>query len=104
MLSCRILSGLFLTSKVKRSFSVDSRLPSDSLRRKFRVSGQVFFASSEGFVDGFDFREAPDKTVTNASGAQMWDISAVGTPDKAMLKFRREGAAVQIASMTPARR
>ncbi len=99
VLSGVILSGLFFASKVKRSFSVDSELTGDGATRRYRVSGQVFFASSESFVEAFDFKEVVDRVVIDVSGAQFWDISAVGTLDKAMLKFRREGTAVEIVGL-----
>ncbi|MBE9169867.1 SulP family inorganic anion transporter [Pleurocapsales cyanobacterium LEGE 06147] len=102
VLSGVILSGLFFASKVKRSFSVDSELSGDGLIRRYRVSGQVFFASSESFVEAFDFKEVVDRVVIDVSGAQFWDISAVGTLDKAMLKFRREGTAVEIVGLNDA--
>jgi sulfate permease, SulP family len=40
-----------------------------------------------------------DRVVIDVSNAQFWDISAVGTLDKAMLKFRREGTAVEIVGL-----
>jgi SulP family sulfate permease len=99
VLSGVILSGLFFASKVKRSFSVDSELSGDGIIRRYRVSGQVFFASSDSFVEAFDFKEVVDRVVIDVSEAQFWDISAVGTLDKAMLKFRREGTAVEIVGL-----
>src|SRR3546814_845206 len=52
-----ILSGLFFASKVKRIFTVESELSADGLSRRYNVSGQVFFASSESFVAAFDYKE-----------------------------------------------
>ena len=94
-----ILSGLFFASKVKRIFTVDSRLSEDGLTRHYQVQGQVFFASSESFVEAFDFKEVLDRVVIDVSDAQFWDISAVGTLDKAILKFRREGTAVEVVGL-----
>ncbi|WP_086617139.1 SulP family inorganic anion transporter [Erythrobacter tepidarius] len=94
-----ILSGLFFASKVKRSFTIESQLSEDGLTRRYRVSGQVFFASSESFVEAFDFKEVLDRVVIDVSDAQFWDISAVGTLDKAILKFRREGTAVEVVGL-----
>jgi SulP family sulfate permease len=101
VLSGVILSGLFFASKVKRLFTVETDLSADSRTRHYRVSGQVFFASSENFVDAFDFKEVLDRVVIDVSQAQFWDISAVGTLDKAILKFRREGTAVEVAGLNP---
>ncbi|MCG6119589.1 MAG: SulP family inorganic anion transporter [Blastomonas sp.] len=97
-----ILSGLFFASKVKRLFTVHSEVTADGRARHYKVSGQVFFASSEAFVEAFDFKEVLDKVVIDVSGAHFWDISAVGTLDKAILKFRREGTEVDIVGLNEA--
>jgi len=97
-----ILSGLFFASKVKRIFTVDSQLSADGLTRHYAVAGQVFFASSESFVEAFDFKEVLDRVVIDVSQAHFWDISAVGTLDKAILKFRREGTDVEVIGLNEA--
>jgi SulP family sulfate permease len=94
-----VLSGLFFASKVKRLFTVESELSADGATRTYRIAGQVFFASSDSFVEAFDFKEVLDRVVIDVSNAQFWDISAVGTLDKAILKFRREGTAVEIVGL-----
>ncbi len=97
-----ILSGLFFAGKVKRLFTVESALSDDGRTRTYRLSGQIFFASAERFVDAFDFKEVVDRVVIDVSDAHFWDISAVGTLDKAILKFRREGTQVQITGLNEA--
>ena len=97
-----ILSGLFFASKVKRLFTVESELSADGATRTYRVEGQVFFASSDSFVSAFDYREVVDRVVIDVGQAHFWDISAVGTLDKAILKFRREGTAVEVVGLNPA--
>jgi sulfate permease, SulP family len=97
-----ILSGLFFASKVKRLFTVESELSEDGLKRRYQVSGQVFFASSESFVEAFDFKEVLDRVVIDVSQAHFWDISAIGTLDKAILKFRREGTEVEMVGLNEA--
>jgi SulP family sulfate permease len=97
-----ILSGLFFASKVKRIFTVESELSADGMTRRYMVSGQVFFASSESFVEAFDFKEVLDRVVIDVSQAHFWDISAVGTLDKAILKFRREGTEVSVVGLNEA--
>jgi len=94
-----VLSGLFFASKVRGLFTVSSTLSEDGLCRTYRISGQVFFASTERFVEAFDFKEVLDRVIIDVSGAHFWDISAVETLDKAVLKFRREGAAVDIVGL-----
>jgi SulP family sulfate permease len=94
-----ILSGLFFASKVRGLFYVDSTLSSDGRTRTYYVSGEVFFASTERFADAFDFKEVLDAVVIDVSQAHFWDISAVGILDKAILKFRREGASVNVIGL-----
>ena len=97
-----VLSGLFFASKVKRIFTVESEVSADGLTRRYAVSGQVFFASSDSFVEAFDFKEVLDRVVIDVSQAHFWDISAVGTLDKAILKFRREGTEVEVVGLNAA--
>jgi SulP family sulfate permease len=97
-----ILSGLFFASKVKRMFTVESVLSEDGRTRTYSISGQVFFASSERFVEAFDFKEVLDRVVIDVSGAHFWDISAIGTLDRAILKFRREGTVVEVVGLNEA--
>ena len=97
-----ILSGLFFASKVKRLFTVTSTLSVDGKARPYRVGGQVFFASSDSFTAAFDYKEVLDRVVIDVTGAHFWDISAIGTLDKAILKFRREGTAVEVIGLNDA--
>ena len=97
-----LLSGLFFASKVKRLFTVTSELSEDGRCRTYKVSGQVFFASTERFAEAFDFREVLDRVIIDVSAAHFWDISAIGILDKAILKFRREGATVEIVGLNQA--
>ncbi len=97
-----VLSGLFFASKVKRMFTVSSELAPGGAERNYRIEGQVFFASSDSFVSAFDYKEVLDRVVTDVSQAHFWDISAVGTLDKAILKFRREGTRVDVLGLNDA--
>ena len=64
--------------------------------------GQVFFSSSEKFLESFDFREAVDNVIIDLSRAHFWDITAVGALDKTVLKFRREGSDVEVIGLNEA--
>ena len=97
-----VLSGLFFASKVKRLFEVVPALSADGTTRTYRVTGQVFFASSDRFAEAFDFKEVVDHVVIDLTDAHFWDISAVGSLDKAILKFRREGTDVQVIGLNQA--
>jgi SulP family sulfate permease len=94
-----VLSGLFFASKVKRMFTVTSELSADGLTRTYFISGQIFFASADRFVDAFDFKEVIDHVVFDLSAAHFWDITGIGTLDKAVIRFRREGTSVEIIGL-----
>jgi SulP family sulfate permease len=97
-----MLSGVFFAWKVAQIFRVTSVLSQDGRTRTYRVEGQVFFASTDQFADAFDFREQLDKVVIDVGAAHMWDLSGVAALDRAVLKFRREGAEVEILGLNEA--
>jgi SulP family sulfate permease len=94
-----VLSGLFFASKVKRMFTVTSILSGDGRTRTYRISGAIFFASADRFADAFDFKEVLDRVIIDLSDAHFWDITGVGTLDKAVIRFRRSGAAVAVVGL-----
>ena len=94
-----LLSGIFFAHKVGRVLRVDSASEDGGSTRAYRVVGQVFFASSEAFITGFDFKEVVPKVRIDVSRAHFWDITAVSALDKAVLKFRREGTEVEVIGM-----
>lgn len=97
-----LLSGIFFAAKVAQLFRVTSELSPDDRMRSYRVEGQLFFGSAEDFMDSFDFREILDRVVIDVSAAHIWDISGVQALDRAILKFRRGGAEVEVLGMNEA--
>ncbi|MEM6481650.1 MAG: SulP family inorganic anion transporter [Pseudomonadota bacterium] len=97
-----LLSGIFFAGKIAQLFRVTSEISADGRERTYRVEGQLFFASSEDFMSAFDFREALERVKIDVSRAHIWDVSSVAALDMAVLKFRREGADVQIIGMNKA--
>jgi SulP family sulfate permease len=97
-----LLASLFFANKVGQYKHVRSTLSEDGTCRTYQVIGQVFFASSDKFVDFFDFKEALDKVVIDVSHAHFWDITAVSALDKVVIKFRREGTEVELIGMNEA--
>ena len=97
-----LLSALFFARKVGRVLHVGSTLAADGDRRDYVVTGQVFFASADSFIAGFDFKEVLANVSIDVSRAHFWDLTAVGALDKVVLKFRREGTVVEIIGMNEA--
>ena len=97
-----LLAALFFANKIGHYMMVDSELDEQTETRTYRVVGQVFFSSSEKLLQAFDFKEAVDNVVIDLSRAHFWDITAVGALDKAVIKFRREGADVEVIGLNEA--
>jgi SulP family sulfate permease len=97
-----LLSGVFFAGKIAQLFRVTSEIGDDGRVRTYRVEGQLFYGSVEDFMAAFDFREAPERVVIDLSAAHIWDISSVQALDMAILKFRRDGAEVEVVGMNAA--
>ena len=95
-----LLSALFFARKVGQVLRVRSVLEGEC--RTYTVHGQLFFASADAFVREFDFKEVLGKIVIDVTHAHFWDLTAVSALDKVVLKFRREGAEVEILGLNEA--
>ena len=97
-----ILSGFFFAHKIGRILHIGSQVEDDGRTRAYIVTGQVFFASADSFVNAFDFKEVIDSVRIDVSRAHFWDITAVSALDKVVLKFRREATTVEIIGLNQA--
>jgi len=91
-----ILSAIFFVAKISK-LEVKKRQASKNII--FDVTGQLFFASVEGFVNVFDFTIAEKDIVINFSNAHIWDGSAVGAVDKVVIKYRKNNNHVTIKGL-----
>ncbi|MBL4916918.1 SulP family inorganic anion transporter [Szabonella alba] len=97
-----LLSGIFFAGKIAQLFKVSGSITPDGRVRSYVIEGQLFYGSVEDFMAAFDFKEAVDKVIIDVSRAHIWDISSVQALDMAVLKFRRDGAEVEIIGMNEA--
>lgn len=95
-----LLAALFFANKIGRLLAIDSELINGT--RRYRVIGQVFFASADQFVEAFDTRESLENVVIDLADAHFWDITAVGALDKVVLKFRGAGTDVDLVGLNQA--
>lgn len=97
-----LLSALFFARKVGDILYIGSELSEDGLHRSYQVVGQVFFTSADQFIGGFDFKEGIDKVTIDLTRAHFWDITAISSLDKVIIKFRRDGAEVELVGLNEA--
>ncbi len=97
-----LLASLFFANKISHFMYVEYTLNEEGTVAYYNVVGQVFFNSAERFINSFDFKEVVDKVVIDLSRAHFWDITGVSALDKVVIKFRREGAEVEVIGLNEA--
>lgn len=97
-----LLASLFFANKISHFMYVESNLDQARGTRTYQVVGQVFFNSADKFTTAFDFKEALEKVVIDVHRAHFWDITSVTALDKVVIKFRREGAEVELIGLNEA--
>ncbi len=97
-----LLSGFFFAHKVGQILRVTSRTEDEGRVRTYTITGQVFFASAERFINAFDYKEVIEKVRIDVSHAHFWDITAVSALDKVVIKFRREATEVEVIGLNEA--
>lgn len=97
-----LLSGVFFAWKIAQIFEVTTELSPDGKQRTYHISGQLFFASAESFINSFDFADPAEQVVIDLTHTHIWDISSVASLDKAVFKFRKLGKQVTVQGLNEA--
>ncbi|WP_158806951.1 SulP family inorganic anion transporter [Beijerinckia sp. L45] len=98
-----ILSGVFFAFKVASLLRVETETDAAKSRLTYRVSGQVFFASADIFVDAFAIADAAGMGVQiDVSQAHFWDVTAVAALDKVVERFKAHAVAVEVIGINAA--
>ncbi len=94
-----VLSALLFARQVADVASMQDTLSDDGRTRTYTVKGNLFFVTVTGFLDHFDFSDDVDRVVLDLSRAHVWDASAVGAIDKAVLRYRQRGVEMEVVGM-----
>jgi SulP family sulfate permease len=65
----------------------------------YRVTGELFFASSNDLVGRFRYATDPDRVVVDLSAAHIWDASSVAALDAVETKYAQRGKSVEIIGL-----
>ncbi len=65
----------------------------------YRVTGNLFFASSNDLYTQFDYAADPDLVVIDLSDSHIWDASTVASLDAISTKYARKGKSVEIVGL-----
>ncbi|MGB3650362.1 MAG: SulP family inorganic anion transporter [Rivularia sp. (in: cyanobacteria)] len=97
-----VMSTVFFSRKIAQLVFVDKMLSKDGSHCTYKVAGQIFFLSRDEFLEYFDFTELVENVTIDLTHAHLWDQGAVEVLDKAILKFRRNGAEVELIGLNEA--
>ena len=94
-----ILSAVFFMRKVGKTVVVEEiETPEDDVLR-YRVSGQLFFASADVFAAAFEHHDSPRRVEIDMTDAHLWDLTGVAAVDKVVFRYRKQGAEVEVIGM-----
>ena len=95
-----LLSALFIINQLESSVKVISTLHNH--QRRYQVSGQIFFSSSERFFQFFNFDEHIQSVEIDLSHAHIWDITSVIMLNSVVEKFEAIGIKTQLLGLNEA--
>ncbi len=97
-----LMSAISFARKAALLVRVGTRKDEGSDHRTYLVEGNLFFVSAGRFSKAFNFREVLSEVTIDLTRAHFWDISSVAALDKVVLKFRRDGAKVNVIGLNEA--
>lgn len=100
VLSGVLLSALFLAIKLEDDIQVKSTFEGSA--RLYDLSGQIFFSSSEKFMQSFDFNEKISDVIIDLTHSHIWDVTSVAMLDSVVSKFRKNGINVTVRGLNEA--
>ncbi|CAN5240362.1 hypothetical protein BH09ACT12_BH09ACT12_26630 [soil metagenome] len=65
----------------------------------YRVTGELFFASSNDLYTQFDYLDDPKRVVIDLSDSHVWDASTVASLDAITTKYATRGKTVDIIGL-----
>lgn len=96
-----LLATLFFANKIGKFMAVE-KIDLNHNTVKYNVVGQVFFASAEAFINSFNLNANVKNVVINLTHAHFWDITAVNSLDKIVLKFKQKNITVEVIGISSA--
>ncbi len=73
--------------------------PDGTLTATYRVTGELFFASSNDLYTQFEYADDPEQVVIDLTASHIWDASSVASLDAIQTKYARQGKTVEIIGL-----
>ncbi|MFD4959114.1 SulP family inorganic anion transporter [Microbacterium sp. NPDC058389] len=96
-----VLAAMVLFARRVAHFTTVTRTV-DGGTARYRVDGELFFASSNDLTTQFEYASDPAHVVIDLSRTHVWDASTVAALDAIVTKYAQRGIAVELAGMTDA--
>ncbi|MGW7091975.1 SulP family inorganic anion transporter [Streptomyces sp. NPDC054874] len=94
-----VTAMVIFTRRVAHLADVTAVTDPDRATVVYRVTGELFFASSNDLVGRFDYANDPDRVVIDLSSAHIWDASSVAALDAIETKYAQRGKTVEITGL-----
>ncbi|MDN8623392.1 SulP family inorganic anion transporter [Corynebacterium kroppenstedtii] len=99
---CGVLgASVMFVRRVAHMVTVE-RVDHSSKTSRYRVRGQLFFASSNDLVFSFNYTDSAKTIEIDVSEAEVWDSSAVSALESIAYKYRQRGKHVHVVGATGA--
>jgi SulP family sulfate permease len=94
-----LVAMVLFARRVAHLVEVTAVLDPDGTTKIYRVTGQLFFASSNDLVFQFDYAGDPDDVLIDLSAAHIWDASTVAALDAITTRYEARGKTATITGM-----
>lgn len=97
-----VVAMVMFARRVAHMVDVSVIMDPDEQTRIYKVTGELFFASSNDLVFQFNYATDPHDVVIDMSDAHIWDPSAVAALDSIQTKYESKGKTAIIVGMNRA--
>ncbi|BAU86671.1 sulP family sulfate transporter [Streptomyces laurentii] len=94
-----VTAMVIFAKRVAHLAEVTAVVDPDGTTVVYRVTGELFFASSNDLVGQFRYATDPDRVVVDLSEAHVWDASSVAALDAIEAKYAQRGKTVEITGL-----
>ena len=100
-----VLTAMVLFARRVAHFTSVTRTVSataDGHVARYRVDGELFFASSNDLTTQFDYAADPERVIIDMSRSHIWDASTVAALDAIVMKYEQHGITAELVGMNDA--
>jgi len=97
-----LVATVLFARRVAHLTNVEDAAEIDPDTHVYRVTGALFFATSNDLYSQFDYVGAPKNVVIDLTDAHIWDASTVAALDAIQTKFESRGRNVEIVGLNTA--